>query len=69
MKQDYELINRRKEDLTKFINEQVTIPHDMRKIDIYQISLIGKQNKIMEKYLKILSERIDYDINKKKNYL
>lgn len=69
MKQDYELINKRKEDLTNFINEQVTIPSDMRKIDIYQISLIGKQNKIMEEYLKILSERIDYDINKKKNYL
>lgn len=69
MKQDYELIAKRKEDLTNFINEQVAIPSDMRKIDIHQISLIGKQNKIMEEYLKILSERIDYDINKKKNYL
>lgn len=69
MKQDYELITKRKEDLTNFINEQVAIPSSMREIDIHQISLIGKQNKIMEEYLKILSERIDYDINKKKNYL
>lgn len=65
MKQDYELIAKRKEDLTNFINEQVAIPSDKRKIDIYQISLIGKQNKIMEEYLKVLEERIEYDTKKK----
>ena len=65
MKQDYELIAKRKEDLTNFINEQVAIPHDMREVDIHQISLIGKQNKIMEEYLKVLEERIDYDTKKK----
>lgn len=65
MKQDYKLINQRKEDLTNFINEQVAIPASMRKIDIHQISLIGKQNKIMEEYLKVLEERIEYDTKKK----
>lgn len=65
MKQDYELITKRKEDLTNFINEQVAIPYSMREIDNYQISLIGKQNKIMEEYLKVLKERIDYDTKKK----
>lgn len=65
MKQDYELITKRKEDLTNFINEQVAIPYSMREIDNHQISLIGKQNKIMEEYLKVLEERIDYDTKKK----
>lgn len=65
MKQDYELITKRKEDLTNFINEQVAIPSSMREIDIHQISLIGKQNKIMEEYLKVLEERIEYDTKKK----
>ena len=66
MKIEKQELGSRLKRLNDFIDEEVALPYDMRKIDQVQYNLLSKQAKAMEEYYITLCERIKYNEEKKK---